>query len=649
MLLSNVSWPIVLDTSSADLIKDYFTPALARALCYDRGVGYFSSGWLRIAAAGMLEFAANGGRARWVTSPILDAADWEAMQAGDAAREDVVLRESLLRNVASLFDALQTDTRSALAWMIADEVITFKLALPRNKLEGGDFHDKFGIFTDAAGNQVSFNGSYNDSIQGTRNYESIKIFYSWNDALIPFVKADVDRFKRLWKNLDPNVRVYELPDAVREQIVRLRANERPYPEPSWVKQQGAVPEKKKDLWRHQTEAVNIFLENQRGILEMATGTGKTRTALQICKRLIDIGAIEIIVVAADGNDLLDQWYAELLQLNRQLGRRFIIPREYHNHHERDHFLLNKQKAILLSSRQNLPRALSSLTHNEAARTLLIHDEVHRLGSPGNCESLQGLSDNIRYRLGLSATPDREYDKEGNEFVENHVGPVLMQFGLDDAIRRGILAPFTYYPIDYTPDANDRMRLQQVRKQAAAREAEGRPMSDEEIWMALARVYKTSKAKLPLFDDFIRCHQDLLKRCIIFVEEKEYGEEVLDIIHQYRYDFHTYYAEEDSATLRRFAQGSIECLITCHRLSEGIDIRSIETVILFSANRGRLETIQRIGRCLRINPDNPRKRANVVDFIRVSDADGNTNKPNPDKERRDWLTHLSTLDYEEETA
>lgn len=165
MLLSGVSWPIVLDTSSADLIKDFFTPALARAVRYDRGVGFFSSGWLRAAAAGMISFAANKGRARWVTSPILDEADWKAMQTGNDARRDETLRRSLSCNISDFAKALERETLSALAWMIADEVISFKLALPHNKLERGDFHDKFGIFTDVEGNQVSFNGSYNDSIQ----------------------------------------------------------------------------------------------------------------------------------------------------------------------------------------------------------------------------------------------------------------------------------------------------------------------------------------------------------------------------------------------------------------------------------------------------------------------------------------------------
>ena len=93
----------------------------------------------------------------------------------------------------------------------------------------------FGLFTDAEGHRVSFNGSYNDSIQGTRNYESIKIFCSWHPDFASLVQADADRFERLWTNLDPNVRVFDLPEAAREQILRLRMYDRPYPEPAGLK------------------------------------------------------------------------------------------------------------------------------------------------------------------------------------------------------------------------------------------------------------------------------------------------------------------------------------------------------------------------------------------------------------------------------
>jgi hypothetical protein len=170
-LLADLNLLPVMDTSTHDLTSEFFQPLLSISSYYDRGVGYFSSGWLRINSEGMVDFANHGGRARWVTSPILDEADWQALQAGDTARKDITLRLALKRNITSLTEVLKKDTLSALAWMVADEIITFKLALPHGKLDQGDFHDKFGIFTDSQGNQVSFNGSYNDSIQGTRNYE----------------------------------------------------------------------------------------------------------------------------------------------------------------------------------------------------------------------------------------------------------------------------------------------------------------------------------------------------------------------------------------------------------------------------------------------------------------------------------------------
>ena len=61
-------WSAAMDTSSSDLVQGFFAPALSNAVRYDRAVGYFSSGWLRGNARGMLQFATNGGRGRWVTS-----------------------------------------------------------------------------------------------------------------------------------------------------------------------------------------------------------------------------------------------------------------------------------------------------------------------------------------------------------------------------------------------------------------------------------------------------------------------------------------------------------------------------------------------------------------------------------------------------
>ena len=133
--------PRVLDTSRNDLVKTFFTPILKTSIAYDRGVGYFSSGWLHVNSKGLAAFAENGGKVRWITSPILSKDDWEAIKQGDAARCKEVVHSSIEKSIEDLESSLEEDARSALAWLIADDIIEFRLAVPRHELDG-EFHDK---------------------------------------------------------------------------------------------------------------------------------------------------------------------------------------------------------------------------------------------------------------------------------------------------------------------------------------------------------------------------------------------------------------------------------------------------------------------------------------------------------------------------
>lgn len=202
--------------------------------------------------------------------------------------------------------------------------------------------------------------------------------------------------------------------------------------------------------------------------------------------------------------------------------------------------------------------------------------------------------------------------------------------LQRGISRGVLAEFDYLPLTYDLTQADRDRLQAVYAKKAARAREGRPMSQEEMWTEIAKVYKTAEMKPQVFANFLPDHPNVLERCIIFVETKEYGVPILELLHNFTHLYRTYYAEDDREHLVDFAHGKIDCLITCHRISQGIDIRSLNTVVLFASARARLETIQRIGRCLRIDPRQPDKRALVIDFVRP--ASPTDSVPNADQER-----------------
>jgi superfamily II DNA or RNA helicase len=287
--------------------------------------------------------------------------------------------------------------------------------------------------------------------------------------------------------------------------------------------------------------------------------------------------------------------------------------------------------------------LEELPSKAGQRTLLIDDEVHRLGSEGNREALSGLSNDIRFRLGLSATPERPYDDEGNEFVEEYIGEVpLFTFEVGDAIRRRILCPFDYIPLEYELTEEERQQQRRIHAAAAKQAEQGDPMSEEEKRRKLAKVRKTAEAKIPAFRNYVEANPDVLERCIIFVYEREYGEQVLPVIHEHHPDFHTYYGGDDDEVLKRFENGEVECLLTCEKLNEGIDIPSLENVVLFSSPRARLKTIQRIGRCLRIDSDNPDKVARVVDFVDPNSSSGEDGYTGSDHLRSSFLNELSTV-------
>ena len=609
-----------------DVVDDFFAPSLREAKIYWRAVGYFSSSALESLGAPLVDFIRNGGHIRLVTSVQLSEADIKAIHNG-AVKQDICAQrvEQIIEN--DFADGIG-DGVIRLVRLLEIGRLEIQIAVPNTG--SGIYHEKIGLFIDGE-DFVAFSGSTNESRTAfEKNRECIDVYTSWKSMTRAHRKKK--HFETLWERRDHGVEVYSFPQAATKKLLRVCSE--------WKIELWNQPQRKGN-WRHQDEALSIFLAKERGILDMATGTGKTRTAIKIMQELFDRNLIDTVIICTNSNDILDQWYFELLHAQKTVESAPRIFRHYRNSKEQESFTLNPKNAILLVSRNPLAPALRKLNanHNQAQRTLLIHDEVHGLGSPSNRSFLAGLSTEVRFRLGLSATPGREYDQEGNAFIEQHIGPVLFTFGLREAIERGILAPFNYFPLTFEPTDYDRERITSIYRKRKAREEAGKPMSETEMWIEISNVYKTSEAKLPVFAEFIRNHKDLLTRSIIFTETMEYGDSVLEIVHRYRADFHTYFSGEDEGTLKNFAQGNIECLIACHRLSEGIDIQSLNTVILFSSAKARLETIQRIGRCLRVNPNDPGKFANIVDFIRESSDRDN---PTADEERRNWLTELSKV-------
>ncbi|WEJ99484.1 MAG: DEAD/DEAH box helicase family protein [Candidatus Sphingomonas phytovorans] len=629
--LKRLPTPLLLETSTDNIIRSFFEPALRASTSYDRGVGYFTSGWLRLASAGLDGFAENGGKARFLVSPHLSEDDWIAIRDGSEAKNDAILRDALLSVVEELKSLGDDPAVAMLAALVATGTLEFKIAMPVGALDG-DFHDKFGVFRDDLGNAIAFHGSQNDSEKAYRNFEAISLYYSWLGRIeSQRVNSHKERFDRLWNNLDENLRSIAVPEVVINELklIHRRRQERNGPGHQVVDDA---------RWQHQTQAVDAFCAAGAGVLEMATGTGKTRTALKILDRLLHERRVTSCVVTMSGTDLLDQWYEELAARDD-----LVIHRSYGGHHEELSFLNDPAGAVLLASRQALPAIVTRMPRTLPANALLICDEVHGMGSASMVRELSGELVRFRYRLGLSATPEREYDAEGTDFVEREIGPVVFRFGLEEAIRKGILCGFDYIELGYEFSDEDKVAVRAAIAAYHARRKAGRDPGIESMYREIAAVGKTTRSKLPAFTDFIRRRPEVLKRAVLFVETSDFGLDVQHIILPIARNYHTYYAEDDRRNLVRFASGELETVITCHRISEGIDIRSVNAIILFASSRARLETVQRLGRCLRKDPSNPSKRALVVDFIRHDDiSDEPDSLPTSDQARSAWLRKLARI-------
>lgn len=616
----------VYNTSEDDVDLEFFLPCLEWAKKFDRGVGYFTSGWIKKNIEGIYEFLKNGEKIRWIISPILTKEDSDFFyKFNENTDRYKYISNKINENYDYIRNELSSDTLNLLGWLLYDDIIEIKFAVTKNELSG-NFHDKFGIFYNDV-YEIGFSGSNNDTINGFNNYESFKVYKSWDGELAQeFLKEDKRRFNKLWSGADKNIEVFDVPTAVKDKIIKGKKSDRPY-------------EKKiSNKWIHQDEAVKAFLDKGNGIISMATGTGKTRTAIKILMDLFQKNYITKAIITVSGNDLLDQWYKQLINCFNDI----LVFRSYKCLKETNVFIGYRERGILLISRESLGKNICKFTDDFKSKSIIICDEVHGLGSDSLKEKLFNKLVKFKYRLGLSATPKREYDEYGNELILNEIGNIIYEFPIEKAIERGILCRLKYHPLEYLlTESEKKSRIQLIKKIKSIKNSNNEA-DLESLLIRLANVKKTAENKVGIFKTFIQNNQNLLEKCIIFVKTKEYGERLQEIISVIDDNYKTYYGEDSYKDLDAFTRGDINYLITSQKISEGVDIKSVENIVLFYSDKALSQTIQRIGRALRIDPNNPDKYANIVDFydgeIDIDDDE------NSDLVRMKWLKELEKIGW-----
>lgn len=637
--------------------------------------GFFSSAVFRHIAPGVAAFVnERQGIFRLLISPILSDQDREAIRKAVEDRREVLSRAAvkILEGAFVSQSALQQHTLECFSYLLAAGRLEVQFVLMNN---GALFHPKVWLFDDEQ-DLVVVHGSSNATEAGLLfNFEVVSIERSWvGDESLRRAERFRELFERLWRGADPDAITIGLPAGL---SLAHRAGARPPTiEDFWRAwhedfgkglapplpvgrrvPQGAAERRAPPLliipedlqwiggpFGHQEKAV-LAWENAggRGLLSMATGSGKTVSALICATRLQKSEPRLLLIVAAPFRPLVQQWKDEVIDFG-------IQPIAL------DSMTANERGASLDEAVRRLARGVSRvevavITHDylvsdslaavldgipPTVTTMLIADEVHNLGRP---QFVARPPRQFRFRLGLSATPILQYNQVGTEAIADFFGETVFDFSLADAI--GVcLVPYNYY-IHVAPLAQDELEAwesitERLRRAGFLGQDDGSDgrLSPQVLALLVKRraVLETAASKVGVLRRLLEKEgTDRIRHTLVYCSDKR--PEQLVVVNQTLLQLGLYVRQitaEETVDRRRtaqilsdFARGDYQ-VITCKRvLDEGVDLPQVRHAYILASSTVRRQWIQRRGRILRRCEAIGKQIAFLHDFVVVPDDLGST--------------------------
>jgi superfamily II DNA or RNA helicase len=609
--LAGIGFAVEYRTGTSDPISQFYAPCLAAANKYRRAVGYFRSSIYTIVGPAVLAFAKRGGTVLLVCSPELSTEDQDAIASGYALRE-----KSVDERVEAEVDVLLADPKSewrvkVLATLIATGRMEVKIAVrPRSH---GIYHEKIGIFTDSQGNTVSFIGSANESWSGWHaygNFESVEVFCSWRDDGERMRAArHTQNFDKLWSGTTPDVLTLPFPEAAKRKLcLKAAASIEDVERESEGKWQISPDLEKRSLMPHQKAAIDAWIEQgKRGVLEHATGSGKTFTALEAARPHIDAGLPVLILLPSDL--LLKQWAKEVKE---EFPEAAVVLAGGGNGRWKEPGKLRRISSpsaiagrFILATMQTAATDTFRQALWQGQHLMIIADEVHQIGSPFNSQS---LSIATGARLGLSATPQRYGDPDGTERILAYFGAIVQPpITLADAVASGRLVDYIYHPHAIRLSAREadewRSLTKSIRFELAKSSKDSNKGLTDRAKMLLirrSRIAKRATAKAPLAARILQESFEERQGWLIYCEDSDQLASTMSEIRAIGLnpiEYHSNMEGDRAATLDWFRRyGGVLVSIKC--LDEGVDIPSVSHAIILASSQNPRQFIQRRGRVLR---------------------------------------------------
>jgi superfamily II DNA or RNA helicase len=690
----------------------FFSECLCNSTRFDLMLGFFSSSAIRTLSDGFALFLYNGGTMRLIINNILSAQDKDAIIAGIKDNSTIPFD---LTDIEQLRNTLSEKDRhffECMSWLIANKRIDIQIIAPKSSI--GIAHTKSGVFSDEK-NTVAFNGSCNFTKTALLdNIESIDAFCDWDgDINAAKVQNTIATFEKTFSKQDDSVKYVEPADIISniantfgnksidellEQEERIFHNSTSENRPTIKK---AIDKAKKKLREEiekkkieeakpkfpypqgarkyqQTAFENWKNNNQQGLFAMATGTGKTITSLNcLLQEYLRTGYYNALILVPTMS-LVEQWEKECKKFNFTEN---IIKVYSANNWQNPLGLLETQKlmnarfsfVIIATYASFLTKKFQSQFKELPQNTLLIADEAHNMGSPSILKKLDSI--HLTKRIGLSATPERQYDEEINDTIRKFFGEksendYTFSYSMEDAIRKKpqALCPYRYYPhIVELTDSEFKEYVEKTKKIVAMRPKNA---EEREIYnlLCIARQRIIHKAENKL-DEFRKILQEEhrkrgnLKYTLVYVpegladEDKVFDASKTDILQETESDLNilnlytrtigeeiegvkvsqfigSTSSDKRKTILNDFASGKTHIITSMKCLDEGIDVPRSELAIFCASTGNPRQFIQRRGRVLRLCEG--KEEAVIHDLIVV---------PKPSGDEALFKTELSAVEKE----
>jgi len=632
--LSTLSLPTYINTRKEDVIEKLYKPCLKNSVRYVRGAGFFRSSVFRLMTEELLEFCINGGEVSLLTSTEWGRDDYETAINAYRDYEETGFKEDL----ETLFENPHTvDPARMLCALIQNGKLSLSIAV----LRGDIYHQKKGYFEDEHSNIVSFDGSGNETLSALKPYdegnaESFSIGWSWDplswnmygrvwkedldqtfdpeyDSTFPVVKINQldPAFIGKW-DIDPDLKSHR--DAARNRQRKIRAKwDEIYGKESpteggteiFTTPPFDIPD---DLYNHQKRGVKYWQKaGKRGILEYATGSGKTITAIAAIKEHVESGNNSIILVPSE--HLLFQWYEEVEKFIPQSSIGMLGGGEKEDEMLNEMRFPRGQGSILISiihsfRSSKVQRKLTRLLRT-GQNILLVVDECHRIGAPSYSEICEQQFPLV---LGLSATPDVQGRPEYNERIRKLLGKTLDEYSLKNALKDGHLSPFEFHihKINLTnkeQEEYDKLRAKIKKSFAMLKKGEPLPEQLEKLIYMSRGIIRGAENKITQAAKLLKSEFKEGQHWLIYCDNEsmmrklgnKIKEEKVSVIPRYYWSGMNRFERKSELDFFK-RNGGVIIAIKC--LDEGVDVPAISHGIVLSSSKTKREWIQRRGRLLR---------------------------------------------------